>query len=203
MQYPPSRLRVVLISPKGPLYRHRGGIWKKSLRYQPLTLTTLASLIPADLQAEVTLWDEGITDVPERLDADLIGITVITGTAPRAYELAARFRAQGATVILGGPHVTLIPDDATPHADAICIGYAEDIWPKLLHDFASGGLQPVYRQGADLSLANRPFAQRDLLDGRYFLTQAVFEATRSCAHDCEFCVAPAEPVCRVAASLQR
>ena len=57
-------LRIALISPKGPLYRHRGGIWKKSLRYQPLTLTTLAALIPQDLPHEVALYDEGIVDVP-------------------------------------------------------------------------------------------------------------------------------------------
>src|SRR3954471_10396100 len=81
--------RIALISPKGPLYRHRGGIWKKSLRYQPLTLTTLAALIPSDLNTEVQLFDEGIADVPPDLDADLVGMTVITGTAKRAYELAA------------------------------------------------------------------------------------------------------------------
>src|SRR5580765_5208721 len=110
-------LRIALISPKGPLYRHRGGIFRKSLRYQPLTLTTLASLVPAELNAELTLIDEGIADVPERLDVDLVGITAITGTAPRAYELSARLRKQGVTTVLGGPHVTLVPGDAQPHAD--------------------------------------------------------------------------------------
>jgi hypothetical protein len=59
---PPAgrRLRVALVSPKGPLYRHRGGIFRKSLRYQPLTLTTLAALVPGDLDVELTLIDEGI-----------------------------------------------------------------------------------------------------------------------------------------------
>src|SRR6476619_3418450 len=104
-------LRIALISPKGPLYRHRGGIFRKSLRYQPLTLTTLAELVPQELNVELTLIDEGIADVPERLDVDLVGLTVITGTAPRAYELAARFRERGVAVVLGGPHVTLIPED--------------------------------------------------------------------------------------------
>src|SRR5882762_290429 len=75
------KFKIALISPKGPLYRHRGGIWKKSLRYQPLTLTTLAALVPRELAAEVQLFDEGISDVPLELDADLIGLTVITGTA--------------------------------------------------------------------------------------------------------------------------
>src|SRR5258705_12765074 len=97
---PDRKITIALISPKGPLYRHRGGIWKKSLRYQPLTLTTLAALIPADLNASVELFDEAITDVPIDLDADLIGLTVITGTASRAYELADSFRQRGRTVVL-------------------------------------------------------------------------------------------------------
>src|SRR5689334_21807268 len=118
-------IRIALISPKGPLYRHRGGIFRKSLRYQPLTLTTLAALVPPELDVELTLIDEGIADVPDDIRADLVGLTVITGTAPRAYELSGRFRAQGMTTVLGGPHVTLAPDDAQPHADSIVVGYAE------------------------------------------------------------------------------
>lgn len=184
-------MKIVLISPKGPLYRSRGGIFKKSLRYQPLTLTTLAALIPAELNATIELIDEGIEDVPETLDADLIGMTVITGTAKRSYELAKRFREQGKPVVLGGPHVTLMPHEAGEHADAICVGYAEESWPQLLRDFASGAMKKAYHQSPNMSLENMPYARRDLFDQRHFLTQAVFEATRSCAHDCEFCVAPA------------
>lgn len=185
-------MKITLISPKGPLYRYRGGIFKKSLRYQPLTLTTLAALTPRELGAELTLIDEGIMSIPETLDAELVGMTVITGTARRAYELAARFRAEGKTVVLGGPHVSLLPEEAAEHADAICVGYAEDSWPQLLHDFARGELKPVYRQAPDFSLdrPDMPFPLRDLFDRKNFLTQAVFEATRSCVHDCEFCVAP-------------
>ncbi|MEZ5294042.1 MAG: radical SAM protein [Vicinamibacterales bacterium] len=187
---PGRPLRIALVSPKGPLYRHRGGIWKKSLRYQPLTLTTLAALIPADLPHEVTLYDEGIADVPPDLEADVVGLTVITGTAKRAYELADRLRARGTVVVLGGPHVTLVPDDAAPHADAVVVGYAEDTWPQLLRDVAAGRLQPRYTQAPGLDLAGRPFARRDLLPSRRFLTNNVFEATRGCVHPCDFCVAP-------------
>ena len=184
------RIRVALISPKGPLYRHRGGIFRKSLRYQPLTLTTLAALIPHDLKVDVTLIDEGIQEIPDRLEADLIGLTVITGTAPRAYDLCRRFREQAITTVVGGPHVTLIPADAQPHADAIVVGYAEDTWPQLLRDFAVGALKPRYDQAPDLSLANRPFPRRDLLPRRRYLTNNVFEATRGCVHNCDFCVVP-------------
>ena len=185
-------MKIALISPKGPLYRARGGIFKKSLRYQPLTLTTLAALVPPELNVQVTLYDEGVQPIPDTIDADLVGLTVITGTAHRAYELAARLRADGKTVILGGPHVTLLPKEAALHADAICVGYAEDSWPTLLWDFSRGTLKPAYYQSTDFSLArpDMPYARRDLFDSSQFLTQAVFEATRSCVHDCEFCVAP-------------
>jgi len=183
-------LKIVLISPKGPLYRHRGGIWKKSLRYQPLTLTTLAALVPSEFAADVQLIDEGISDVPLELDADLIGLTVITGTASRAYELADHFRRRRITVVLGGPHVTLIPEDAAPHADAVVVGYAEDSWPQLLRDFQDGDLQPRYNQTSGLDLADRPFARRDLLPSHRYLTNNVFEATRGCIHNCDFCVVP-------------
>ena len=83
-------MRVALLSPKGPLYRSRGGIFKKSLRYQPLTLTTLAALAPPELDIEFELYDEGIGDVPLELAADLVGMTVITGSS------RARLRARGA-----------------------------------------------------------------------------------------------------------
>src|SRR4029434_3504530 len=96
------KLKIALVSPKGPLYRHRGGIWKKSLRYQPLTLTTLAALIPSDLQPGTRLIDERMSDVALDLEADLVGMSVITGTAVRAYELADHFRRRGITVVLGG-----------------------------------------------------------------------------------------------------
>ena len=183
-------MRIVLVSPKGPLYRHRGGIFGRALRYKPLTLTTLAALVPEELQAEITLVDEGIADVDPNLPADLVGLTVITGTAVRAYELGARFRARGATVVLGGPHVTLVPDDAQPHADAVVVGYAEDTWPALLRDFAAGRLRARYDQAPDLCLAGRPFPRRELLPSRQFVTDDVFEATRGCVHRCDFCVVP-------------
>ncbi len=183
-------MKIVLLSPKGPLYRHRGGIFGRNLRYAPLTLTTLASLIPEELGATVEIHDESAEEFHFPIAADLVGITVITGTARRAYEIADRLRAAGTPVVLGGPHVTLVPDEAAQHADAVVTGYAEQTWPALLRDFAAGRMAPRYVQGPDLSFEGVPFPRRDLLDARRFLTTAVFEATRSCAHDCEFCVAP-------------
>ena len=187
---PDQRLKIALISPKGPLYRHRGGIFSRTLRYQPLTLPTLAALVPGELDAEVVCIDEGIQDVDPDLDADIVGLTVITGTAPRAYELADHFRRRGATVVLGGPHVTLVPDDAQPHADTIVVGYAEDEWPRLLRDHVAGRRRTRYTQASDLDLAARPHPDRSVLPRRRYLTTDVFEATRACIHNCSFCVVP-------------
>jgi radical SAM superfamily enzyme YgiQ (UPF0313 family) len=186
-----TRLRIALISPKGPLYRHRGGIFGQSLRYMPLTLPTLAALVPPELNAEVVCIDEGIADVDPNLQADLIGMTVITGTAPRAYALAAGFRRRGIPVVLGGPHITLIPDEAQEHADSIVVGYAEEEWPRLLRDFAVGRMQPRYVQSPSLDLAGSPLPDRSVLPRFRYLTADVFEATRGCVHNCSFCVVPA------------
>src|SRR5512135_3160538 len=123
-------MKIILLSPKGPLYRHRGGIFKKNLRYAPITLTTLAALVPPELHADVEILDEGIEDVDlDRIEADLVGITSTTGNSIRAYELADRLRARGIPVVIGGPHVTLVPEDAQPHVDCVVVGYAEDTWP--------------------------------------------------------------------------
>lgn len=183
-------MRIALISPRGPLYRHRSGIWKKSLRYAPLTLTTLASLIPPELNADVILMDEGIRDIDQNIDVDLVAISLITGTAPRSYELAAHFRSHGIPVVLGGVHATLMPDEAQQHCDALVTGYAEETWPQLLRDFASGRMQRRYDQSPHLKLENLPIPRRDLLPARNYITLHTIEATRGCIHKCEFCVVP-------------
>ena len=80
-----------------------------------------------------------------------------------AHRLADLLRGRGIPVVLGGPHVTLIPDDAQPHADAIVAGYAEDTWPQLLRDFAAGQMKPRYIMDPDISLAHRPFPKREMM----------------------------------------
>jgi radical SAM superfamily enzyme YgiQ (UPF0313 family) len=157
----------------------------------PLTFPTLKALVPAELNAQIECFDEGIADVDLNLEADLICMTVITGTAPRAYELSAHFRQRGIPVVLGGPHVTLIPADAQPHADSIVVGYAEEEWPRLLRDFVTGQLKPRYTQSPNLDLAGYPFPDRTVLPRWRYLTADVFEATRGCIHNCSFCVVPA------------
>lgn len=202
--------RIHLISPRGPLYRHRTGIWKRSLRYAPLTLTTLASLVPEELGATVTIVDEGIADVDLDVEADLVGISAITGTAPRSYELAAHYRRRGIPVVLGGVHPTLVPDEAARHADAVVVGYAEQTWPELLRDHAAGRLRARYDQGSSVDLSNLPLPRRDMLPSRNYTTMNTLEATRGCIYKCEFCVVPSawgrpihKPVADVVADVRR
>jgi radical SAM superfamily enzyme YgiQ (UPF0313 family) len=188
-----KKLKIALLSPKGPLYKHKTGIFRKDLRAAPLTLTTLASLIPKNISYEVQLIDEGIEDLPMHLDADLVGMTVITGSAPRSYELSEKFRREGKTVVLGGPHVTLLPEEAIQKANSIVTGYAEKTWPKLLFDFQSGNLQSRYDMGNDFSFDQMneiPFPERNLLNKKGYKTLETFEATRGCIHSCDFCVVP-------------
>ena len=186
-------LRIALISPKGPLYRHRGGIFRRNLRIGPLTLTTLASLIPAEIPHRLDIYDEGVEELPARIDADIVGMTVITGSAPRAYQIAAELRARGITVVLGGPHVTLVPEEAAAHCDVLITGYAEETWPEMLRDYMAGAVKTRYSMRSDFSFDHMPvipFAKRELLRRSGYKTVNAFEATRGCIHSCEFCVVP-------------
>jgi radical SAM superfamily enzyme YgiQ (UPF0313 family) len=180
---------IQLLSPAGEIHRSKTGIFKRSLRYAPLTLTTLAAMVPEELNAEVTIQDEGVEPFDLDFSADLVGITAITGTALRAYSIADRLRARGQTVVLGGVHPTLLPEEAAEHADAIVTGYAERAWPELLRDFAAGRLQSRYHYptGRVLSV---PIARRELLKKNRYATVNSIEATRGCPHNCEFCVVP-------------
>jgi radical SAM superfamily enzyme YgiQ (UPF0313 family) len=184
-------MKIQLLSPAGEIHRNGTGIFKTSLRYAPLTLTTLAALVPPDLNAEVVIQDEGVQPLDLDFDADLVGITAITGTAPRAYRIADALRARGHTVVLGGVHATLLPDEAAPHADALVLGYAEKSWPQLLRDFAAGRLRPRYHRPTGRVLAGVPVARRDLLKRERYSTVNSIEATRGCPHRCDFCVVPA------------
>lgn len=203
-------MKIQLLSPAGDVHRHGTGIFKTALRYAPLTLTTLAALVPEELNAEIAIQDEGVQPLDLNFAADLVGITAITGTALRAYRIADELRARGHTVVIGGVHATLLPDEAAPHADALVLGYGEKSWPQLLRDFARGELQPRYHVPTGRSLAGVPIARRDLLKKKSYATVNSVEATRGCPHKCDFCVVPTawantyahRPVDEVVAELQ-
>ncbi|WP_416002180.1 hypothetical protein [Citrobacter portucalensis] len=95
-------MRVLLILPFDRTYRRKGA-FSTSIGYAPLTLTTLAALIPTDLHVEVDIVDEGVS--PPKLDGDydIVGITATASSSPRAWFLCAHWRARGAHVAIGAP----------------------------------------------------------------------------------------------------
>lgn len=183
-------MKIALIMPHGMIHK-KGGFFGRALRYAPLTLTTLAALVPKELNAEITLVDEGVEELdPSRIQADIVGITCLTGISKHAYEVSAQFRARGITTVLGGIHPTLCPDEAEKHADAIVTGFAEYTWPQLLRDFVNGTMRRRYVQDANFVFANMPEPRRDLLKKEKYITMNTVQATRGCLQKCDFCVVP-------------
>lgn len=185
-------MRVLLILPDGHINKIRIGPFVRSMREAPLTLTTLAALAPKDLKIDFKLIDESIESVPLDDEIDLVGISVLTGTAPRAYAIARHFRLRNISVVLGGVHVTVIPEEAARHADSIVVGSAEITWPRLLKDFSRGQLKKIYKDNSILSewIENIPTPRRDLQHSSGYMIPSTVMATRGCQHACEFCTVP-------------
>ncbi|MCL1838732.1 MAG: radical SAM protein [Propionibacteriaceae bacterium] len=183
-------MMIAFLAPAGAMHRFNGS-FGKSLHYAPLTLTTLAALIPAELNAEAVIYDETAGTIPLDLEADLICITCITGTASRCYAYADHFRAKGIPVVLGGVHPTLLPNEAAQHADAVVTGFAEHTFGQLLLDFSAKQLKPRYAQASDFSIAGRPTPRRELLNKKRYITLNTLEAVRGCSLPCTFCAYPA------------
>lgn len=183
-------MKLALLAPAGAMHRYNGS-FGRSLHYAPLTLTTLAALTPPELCSDIQIYDETAGTIPKDLDADLIAITAITGTAMRAYQWADYFRSKGKTVVMGGVHPTLLPDEAKLHADSVMTGFAEDSWPEMLTDFINGSLKPFYRQSPEFTLGGRPAPRRDLLNAKRYITLNSIEVIRGCTLPCTFCAYPA------------
>jgi len=151
---------------------------------EPLGLASVAALTPPGW--EIRIADEVVEAIPSEREfrPDLVGITSLTPTAPRAYEIASAFRARGVPVVIGGMHATLCPDEVAAHADALVRGEAEGAWPDVIRDFENGALRARYEGGAP-SLAGLPLPRRDLYRRRYRV--ALVSASRGCRYRCEFC----------------
>ncbi len=158
--------------------------------YAPTTLTTLAALVPPELNAEVTVIDEAVDKVPgDFCGADLAAISAMTPDAPRAYQLAEKARAMKIAVVLGGYHPTFMPEEAAGHADAVVKGFAETAWPQLLRDFARGAMKPLYESAWEEAFASGAWIpRRDLLRRKAYSTANTLEASRGCANRCSFCI---------------
>jgi radical SAM superfamily enzyme YgiQ (UPF0313 family) len=181
-------IRILLVHTQHALQRHGVGAYGRNLRYAPITMPTLAALVPADVPAEVRVVDEMVEAVDLRTPADLVGITAITSAAPRAYELAKAFRARGATVVMGGVHATLMPEEAEGHVDAVVVGYAEATWPRLLRDFRDGRLQRRYVHDRATALETVAAPAREHLRASAYVASNTVEMSRGCVRRCDYCV---------------
>jgi radical SAM superfamily enzyme YgiQ (UPF0313 family) len=183
-----GQLKFLLINPTAPQWRVRPGgtaSWKtRVFRFSMLSSLYVAAALPPDATAEIV--DEEVDVIDFDTDADLIGISFMTFNAPRAYEIADRFRAQRKMVVFGGYHPSLLPDEAAQHADCVCVGEAEGTVPRMIADFRNGTLQRRYVAGP-VSLAGLPVPDRALIrTGRYAPVDTV-QATRGCPSKCSFC----------------
>ena len=183
-------MRILLVLPAADRYRVTRAAprppRRAPLRFSLLPLTTVAALTPPGHQ--VILCDENVEPLDTEAEVDLVGVGFMTALAPRAYQIAAAFRARGRRVVAGGYHPTLCTDEVLDHFDAVVAGEAEGAWPALLADAERGALRRVYRAGP-LPRAGAPPPRRDLQAriARHYITTAAVQVGRGCAHACRYC----------------
>lgn len=154
-------------------------------RMPTLGLLKVAAATPPGWRVEIV--DEKVEPVDLSRSADLVGITGMTPAIDRAYEIADAFRARGKTVVMGGIHVSMMPEEALAHCDAVLIGEAEGLWPRLLSDFSDGHLGRIYRHDAFPPLSGLAPPDWSLYDGKGYLPFHCVETSRGCPHGCDFC----------------
>lgn len=174
--------KLLLITASAPEIRQLRR--SRVLNFQQITMPYLAARVPPGW--EVSHIDEEVEAIDWELDVDLVGITFHTPSAWHAYAIAARFRSRGLCVVMGGPHVTLLPDEAAQHADVVFIGEAEVLWEDFLRGFERGTHLRAYRPTSAPSLDQIPMARKDLFHRRDH-TNGVLFATRGCPNRCDFC----------------
>ena len=178
-------MKIKLIAPREP----REDTLSSPFKLQRVNLPLLAALTPPG--HTVTLIDEAFAPDDMNQDVDLVGITVMTDLVLRAYQIADAYRQKGVKVVMGGIHPTVLPDEALEHADAVVVGEAEGIWPRLLSDAASGQMQRLYRAAKMTDLNGLPKPRRDLFPGTQCNGNAPIpigvETSRGCPYDCDFC----------------
>lgn len=178
-----------------------------------LGLLTLAGLTAAHHDIRyIDIPDVDSADIMAALPGpfDVVAISSFTAMIKDAYRLAARYRAAGTKVILGGLHVALCPDEAAQHADAIVVGEAEPHWPTVLNDIEKDRLQRRYHTSVPYNLAEAPMPRFDLLDISKY-NRLTIQTSRGCPWNCEFCAASirlnpkyrTKPIPKIIAELHR
>jgi len=161
--------------------------WNESavrvMQYPPTNLAYLAALTPPGWDIEII--DETIESLAFK-DADLVGITSLTPTASRAYAISEEYRRKGIKTVMGGIHVSMLPEEAIQYTDSVVIGEAESVWQDSIYDFERNELKKFYT-GEHIPLRNLVRPRRDLLSNKYALNLGGVETARGCPNDCEFC----------------
>jgi len=180
-------MKILFVMPRLGLYK-KGRGFRKNLTYAPLTLTTLASLVPKELNAEMRIIDEGVEECNyDSFNPDIVCLTGITGHILRSYEIADSFRKRGINVIMGGVHATLMPEEAKQHADSVVTGYAYRTFPQALMDWRNGTLKEYYKDD-NPCFEGIPTPRRDLLNKKGYISINTTQAVFGCPCNCEFCV---------------
>ncbi len=186
-------MRIKLILPKRApsLLEHYVSRSEKGASAQQMetfaSLPLIAALTPPEYT--VSILDENVECIPFDEEADLVGISLShTYQAPRAYQISERFRSKGIKVLLGGTHVTVMPQEAGKHADSIVIGEAEPVWRRILDDFKHNNLKKIYTAETYTDMAELPSSKKELLKLDRYLIDFI-ETTRGCPHNCSFCAA--------------
>ena len=175
-------MRIKLIAP-APRNKYCNKNGKTS--FPQLNLRIIEALTPPDF--EVSIHDERIEDLDFEDSPDLVGITVLTSVAPRAYEIAHIYRSRNVPVILGGIHTSLFPEEGLQYADSIVIGEAEGIWERVLNDFRTGNLKEKY-EGSEFPGFEKAFPLlRTLRNPEAYSVKHTVQTTRGCPFNCEFC----------------
>uniref|UniRef100_A0A7C6A9B6 B12-binding domain-containing radical SAM protein n=1 Tax=candidate division WOR-3 bacterium TaxID=2052148 RepID=A0A7C6A9B6_UNCW3 len=159
----------------------------KAFRLPQLSLGIIGALTPKDVS--VYYIDENVEEIDFDDGADLVGITAMTPTAPRAYKIATEFRKRGAKVVLGGIHPSVLPDEALRYCDSVVIGEVETVWQEVIRDFQDNELKPRYQAKTLLPAENIPLPRRELFKNKGYLITSLFQTTRGCPYDCTFCSA--------------
>jgi radical SAM superfamily enzyme YgiQ (UPF0313 family) len=175
-------MRLTLIYPS--VGRKEGRPYVRAWQMQPLSMAVLAGLTPPDV--EVRFYDDRLEAIPFDEPTDLVALSVETFTALRSYRIARRFRARGVPVVMGGFHVTLLPEEARQEADAIVVGDAEPVWRQLLDDARRRRLEPVYDGRGRRPLGGvKP--RREVFAGKRYQNVTLVEFARGCNFKCDFC----------------
>jgi radical SAM superfamily enzyme YgiQ (UPF0313 family) len=178
---------VYLLNPANALASmsfNRSSYWTRFRLWKPLGLLVLAGLTPPDW--DISVLDENLTytDYDALPRPDVVGITAFTSQAPRAYEIAERFRARGVPVVMGGIHATMCLEEASRHVDSVVTGEAESIWAEVLEDVRAGSLKARY-DGGRAAMDQIVPARHDLLPNGYAFGS--IQTTRGCSLNCTFC----------------